>query len=88
MTNDDILSAEHGGALVCQKGAFLAANHTVGVEMEMAKTFKAGFFGEERKGRDTHTHTHTHTELIRQTDCLESFTLPPYIDTGLKNLNR
>lgn len=39
--------ADHGGSLICQKGAFMAANSTVGIEMEMARSLKAGFFGGE-----------------------------------------
>ncbi|RHY29045.1 hypothetical protein DYB32_005500 [Aphanomyces invadans] len=37
--------ADFGGALVCQKGAFIAGSHTVGIEMEFTKNFGAGFFG-------------------------------------------
>lgn len=39
--------ADYGGSLICQKGAFMAANSTVGIEMEMARSLKAGFFGGE-----------------------------------------
>ncbi len=39
--------ADYGGALICQKGAFLAGTHNLGIEMEMTRTFKAGFFGGE-----------------------------------------
>lgn len=38
---------DYGGSLICQKGAFMAANSTVGIEMEMARSLKAGFFGGE-----------------------------------------
>lgn len=37
--------ANYGGALVCQKGAFLAGTHSLQIEMEYTRTFKAGFFG-------------------------------------------
>lgn len=33
--------------LICQKGAFLCAPHTVSIEMEFTKTFTGGFFGGE-----------------------------------------
>ena len=36
---------DYGGALVCQKGAFLAGTHSLQIEMEYTRTFKAGFFG-------------------------------------------
>ncbi|ETV74775.1 hypothetical protein H257_10849 [Aphanomyces astaci] len=37
--------ADFGGSLICQKGAFVAGSHTVGIEMEFTKNFGAGFFG-------------------------------------------
>ncbi|KAF0683231.1 Aste57867_24663 [Aphanomyces stellatus] len=37
--------ADFGGSLICQKGAFLAGSHTIGIEMEFTKNFGAGFFG-------------------------------------------
>ena len=39
--------AEYGGKIVCQKGALLAASHTVDIAMEYAKDIKSGFFGGE-----------------------------------------
>ncbi|KAH9067178.1 hypothetical protein Ae201684P_021344 [Aphanomyces euteiches] len=38
---------DFGGSLICQKGAFLAGSHTIGIEMEFTKNFGAGFFGGE-----------------------------------------
>lgn len=32
-------------SLICQRGAFLASNPTVNIEMEFTKSLKAGFFG-------------------------------------------
>jgi uncharacterized protein (TIGR00266 family) len=34
-------------SLICQKGAYLASNPTVNIEMEFTKSFTAGFFGGE-----------------------------------------
>lgn len=34
-----------GNSLICQRGAFLASNPTVNIEMEFTKTLTAGFFG-------------------------------------------
>ncbi|GAB5032739.1 Hypothetical protein NocV09_01001850 [Nannochloropsis oceanica] len=39
--------ADYGGALICQKGAFLCGTHLTGMEMEFTKSFKTGFFGGE-----------------------------------------
>ena len=36
---------EYGGNLVCQRGAFLAGNSDIGIEMEFTKSLTAGFFG-------------------------------------------
>jgi len=38
---------EYGGKLVCQKGALLCASHTIEIEVEVTKSFGAGFFGGE-----------------------------------------
>jgi len=34
-----------GNSLICQRGAYLASNATVNIEMEFTKTLTAGFFG-------------------------------------------
>jgi uncharacterized protein (TIGR00266 family) len=39
------LSLEEYGSLVCQRGAFLAANASVQIESEFTKSLTAGFFG-------------------------------------------
>lgn len=39
-------AADYGGALICQKGAFLAGTHDLGIEMEFTKKLTTGFFGE------------------------------------------
>lgn len=39
--------ADYGGALICQKGAFLCGTHLTGMEMEFTRSFKTGFFGGE-----------------------------------------
>ena len=36
---------DYGGSLICQRGAFLASNPTVQIEMEFTKSLTAGFFG-------------------------------------------
>eukprot|EP00977_Amphora_coffeiformis_P028059 scaffold34685_cov183-Amphora_coffeaeformis.AAC.39 len=36
---------DYGGSLICQRGAFLASNPTVNIEMEFTKSLTAGFFG-------------------------------------------
>lgn len=36
---------EYGGSLVCQRGAFLAGNAGIAIEMEFTKSLTAGFFG-------------------------------------------
>ena len=38
---------DYGGKLVCQKGALLCASHTIEIEVEVTKSFSAGFFGGE-----------------------------------------
>jgi len=38
---------DYGGKLVCQKGALLCASHTIEIEVEVTKSFGAGFFGGE-----------------------------------------
>jgi uncharacterized protein (TIGR00266 family) len=38
---------DHGGRIICQKGAFLAGSHTIDIEMEFTKSFGVGFFGGE-----------------------------------------
>lgn len=39
--------AKHGGALICQKGAFVCGSHTVEIEIEMTKKLKTDSFGGE-----------------------------------------
>jgi uncharacterized protein (TIGR00266 family) len=36
---------EYGGKIVCQKGALLCASHAIEIEVEVTKSFGAGFFG-------------------------------------------
>lgn len=36
---------DYGGSLVAQRGAYLASNPTVDIQMEFTRTFSAGFFG-------------------------------------------
>ena len=38
---------EYGGKVICQKGAFLCASHTVDIDLEFTKNFTTGFFGGE-----------------------------------------
>ena len=35
----------HGGSIIAQRGAYLASNPSVNIEMEFTKKFSAGFFG-------------------------------------------
>lgn len=39
--------AAYGGAIICQKGAFVCGSHTIEIEMEYAKKMSVGFFGGE-----------------------------------------
>jgi len=39
--------ADYGGALICQKDAFLCGTSSTGIEMEFTRSFSSGFFGGE-----------------------------------------
>jgi len=38
---------EYGGEIICQKGAYIASNASVDIDLAFAKNFSAGFFGGE-----------------------------------------
>jgi len=38
---------EYGDELICQKGAYIASNHSINIDLAFAKNFSAGFFGGE-----------------------------------------
>lgn len=53
-----VCAADYGGALICQKGAFLAGTHDLGIEMEFTKKLTTGFFGELKSDNRSFCHSY------------------------------